>query len=75
MLIYGCLRKFFFRKNLYDPQWWALCLHRNKVTFECYEKHLIPLYPPLAKGGGLPARSRFGEGRGGILKELLCFNS
>jgi hypothetical protein len=26
---------------------------------------------PLAKGGGLPARSRFGEGRGGILKDLF----
>ncbi|OGP75558.1 MAG: hypothetical protein A2V86_07690 [Deltaproteobacteria bacterium RBG_16_49_23] len=26
---------------------------------------------PLAKGGGLPARSRSGEGRGGILKSLI----
>jgi hypothetical protein len=26
---------------------------------------------PLAKGGGLPARSRFGEGRRGILKSLF----
>ena len=26
----------------------------------------IPPRPPLAKGGCLPARSRFGEGRGGF---------
>jgi hypothetical protein len=37
-----------------------------------------PLLLPLAKGEGLPARSRFGEGRGGILqvffKQLKCYN-
>ncbi len=62
-------------------------LHRDKglvVTLWFFEKaYLIPVHSslvqkgrfhlPLKKGGGLPARSRFGEGRGGILKILSSF--